>query len=357
MDKHMNNNIMVSVIMPVYNVEKYVGLAIESVQRQTLADFEFLIVDDGTKDDSGKICDAYAAKDARIHVIHKENGGAPSARNVAIDIAKGKYMYFMDSDDWVEPEMLEDMVALAESHCSQLVVAGFYIDTYYNEDEKFVQEQGVDDIVYATQREFREDSYRLFDRNLLYTPWNKLYLSSYILENRIYFPQTFWDDFPFNLAVVRDIERVCVTGRKYYHFIRKRAESETAKYRPDMYAKREEEHGWLLELYECWRVDTPQTREFLARRYIERVVGCIENVANSNCTLSPRQKRVEIKQMICAPRVREALSFVQLRSRYMKLIVLPMRWRNATLTYWEGRVISFVKGRNTKAFARLKAGR
>jgi Glycosyl transferase family 2. len=169
-------------------------------------------------------------------------------------------MYFLDSDDWVEPGMLEDMVALAEAHRSQLVVAGFYIDTYYSEDEKFAQEQAVDNVVYATQRAFREDSYRLFDKNLLYTPWNKLYLSSYILENRLYFPQTFWDDFPFNLAVVRDIERVSVTGRKYYHFIRKRAESETAKYRPDMYAKREEEHEWLLELYAHWGVDTPQTQ-------------------------------------------------------------------------------------------------
>ncbi|WP_317425995.1 glycosyltransferase family 2 protein, partial [Sellimonas intestinalis] len=89
------NKIKVSVIMPVYKVEEYVGKAIESIQAQTLKDWEFLIVDDGTPDKSGEICDAYAAKDERIHVIHKENGGAPSARNTAIEIAKGEYMYFM----------------------------------------------------------------------------------------------------------------------------------------------------------------------------------------------------------------------------------------------------------------------
>lgn len=96
------NNVKVSVIMPVYNVENYVGRAIESIQNQTLTDWEFFAVDDGTPDNSGKICDEYAAKDPRIKVIHKENGGAPSARNVAIDKAVGKYMYFMDSDDWAE---------------------------------------------------------------------------------------------------------------------------------------------------------------------------------------------------------------------------------------------------------------
>ena len=84
------NDIKISIIMPVYKVEDYVAKAIESIQAQTLEEFEFLIVDDGTPDNSGVICDQYAEKDARIKVIHKENGGAPSARNTAIDIAKGK---------------------------------------------------------------------------------------------------------------------------------------------------------------------------------------------------------------------------------------------------------------------------
>ena len=99
------SDIKVSIIMPVYKVEEYVGKAIESIQAQTLTEWEFLIVDDGTPDKSGEICDAYAEKDNRIKVIHKENGGAPSARNVAIDIAKGEYMYFLDSDDCAEPTM------------------------------------------------------------------------------------------------------------------------------------------------------------------------------------------------------------------------------------------------------------
>ena len=108
------SDIKVSIIMPVYKVEEYVGKAIESIQAQTLTEWEFIIVDDGTPDKSGEICDAYAEKDNRIKVIHKENGGAPSARNVAIDIAKGEYMYFLDSDDWAEPTMLEDMYNLAK---------------------------------------------------------------------------------------------------------------------------------------------------------------------------------------------------------------------------------------------------
>ena len=160
-------NVTVSVIMPVYGVEDYVGGAIESIQAQTLTDWELFCVDDGSKDRSGEVCDSYAAKDPRIHVIHKENGGAPSARNVAIDKAEGKYLYFCDADDWAEKTMLEDMVSIAEENGSQLVVAGFYIDTYYSDTEKFTQCQEVPSRVFATQREFREHAHELFDQNLL----------------------------------------------------------------------------------------------------------------------------------------------------------------------------------------------
>ena len=213
------SEVKISIIMPVYGVEDYVGRAIESMQAQTLTEWEFFCVDDGSPDRSGEICDSYAEKDSRITVIHKENGGAPSARNIAIDRAKGKYMYFLDSDDWAESDMLEDMYNIAERDGAQLTVAGYYIDTYYNDTEKYVQEQSCPEAVYKNSGEFRKNAHRLFDKNLLYTPWNKLYLSSYITENGLYFPETFWDDFPFNLSVVRDIERVTVTSEKYYHFI------------------------------------------------------------------------------------------------------------------------------------------
>ena len=351
------NEVKVSIIMPVYQVENYVGRAIESMQKQTLTDWEFLIVDDGSPDKSGAICDEYAKHDDRLRVIHKENGGAPSARNIAIDLAKGKYMYFLDSDDWAEPTMLEDMVRLAEQHGLEMVVSGYYIDTYYNDTEKFTQEQYAEDRVYGSQVEFRRDAHRLFDKNLLYTPWNKLYLSKYILDHKLYFPQTFWDDFPFNLSVIRDVEKVGVLSEKYYHFIRQRAESETAKYRNDMYEKREEEHQWMLELYEYWGEMSPEINEFLCRRYIERVIGCIENVTNKNCHLPAKEKKMMIKKMITDSKAVEAVQVAQPKSSYMKLLLCPIKWQNTGLTYLESCFISAVKSHNTKMFAKLKAGR
>ena len=353
----MENNIKDSIIMPVYKVEEYVGKAIESIQAQTLKEWEFLIVDDGTPDRSGEICDEYAARDERIHVIHKENGGAPSARNMAIELAKGEYMYFMDSDDWAEPTMLEDMYNLAKRDNAQLIVAGFYIDTYYDKENYVTDNFLVEDAVYPNKEAFRKNAYKLFDKNLLYTPWNKLFESKYIMENNLRFPKTFWDDFPFNVSIVKNVERVTVTSKQYYHFLRARSESETAAYRPGMYEKREEEHGWMINLYKEWHVGDPASTEMIARRYMERFVGCVENITNPKCMMSKKEKEQEIKKMLQNPRIDKMGKVARPRSLYMKILLLPIKWHNTLLTYWEAKVITFVKTKNTKLFTKLKAGR
>ena len=303
--------------MPVYKVEKYVRKAIESIQNQTLKEFEFLIIDDGTPDNSGKICDEYAEKDARIHVIHQENAGAPTARNTAMDIAQGKY----DNHNYITAELSQP------------------------------------DQIFGSQQEFREQAYRLFDLNLLYTPWNKLYSAKYINDHNLRFSNTFWDDFPFNLSVIRDVERVGVTSKKYYHFMRARAESETTKYRSDMYEKREEEHQWMLDLYKHWQIKDYKSMEMIHRRYIERVVGCIENVTTPNCTLSTAEKKAEIHKILNNPKVARALRMAQPRSSYMKLMLKPIKWKNVNLAYMEGKFISSIKQKNVKMFASLKAKR
>lgn len=120
----------VSVITPVYKVEKYLGKCIDSILNQSFKDFELIIVDDGSPDSCGKIADEYEKIDSRVKVIHKENGGAPSARNAGIEIAKGEYFYFPDSDDWLDPEYLQELVVLAEKTHAELVISGFTMEYY-----------------------------------------------------------------------------------------------------------------------------------------------------------------------------------------------------------------------------------
>lgn len=122
----MNRETLISVIVPVYNVEGYLPRCVDSILAQTYKNLEVILVDDGAKDRSGAICDEYAAKDDRITVIHKENGGLSSARNAGLDIAKGEYIAFVDSDDWIEPEMYGHMLSLMDKYSAKLVCAGRY---------------------------------------------------------------------------------------------------------------------------------------------------------------------------------------------------------------------------------------
>lgn len=353
----MSSNPAISIIIPCYNVEAFLPRAVRSIQAQTFADWEMILVDDGSPDNSGAVCDSLAAEDARIRVIHQANAGAASARNAAIAQATGMYLYFMDGDDWCEPTMLADMHAAAVAAGAELLVTGFTIDTYYGEEKFYRELRNAPNRVYATQQEFREASAELFDAQLLYAPWNKLYLHSYLRENGILFPTTFWDDLPFNLDVMRNVQRVACLDGHYYHFLRARADAENTKYRPDMYAKREEEHQWLRDLYAYWQLDTPEIREFLSRRYAERLVGCIENVTTKSCTLPRAEKRAQIKQMISTPQAREALALAQPRTAMMRQVLRPLKSGNVGLTMLQSQVISWVRQNSTNLFARLKANR
>lgn len=120
----MQQDILVSVIVPVYNVEEYLARCVDSILAQTYEKLEVILVDDGATDTSGAICDSYEAKDPRVRVIHKENGGLSSARNAGIDIARGEWLKFVDSDDWIEPDAVESLLCLALKHRTELVVGG-----------------------------------------------------------------------------------------------------------------------------------------------------------------------------------------------------------------------------------------
>lgn len=116
-----SNEIRISVVIPVYNVAKYLPVCMESLLRQKFSGMEFILVDDGSTDESGKICDDFGRRDPRVAVLHKENGGLSSARNAGLARAKGRYVGFVDGDDWVSEEMFGTLYRLAEAKQAQIV--------------------------------------------------------------------------------------------------------------------------------------------------------------------------------------------------------------------------------------------
>lgn len=134
----MSDNKLISIIIPIYNVEKYLERCLESVICQTYRNLEIILINDGSTDNSSKICDKYAKKDHRIIVIHKENGGVSSARNRGIELAKGEYIGFVDSDDYIEPNMYEELYNEAVISDADIVMANYIVKTGKNEKKHFV---------------------------------------------------------------------------------------------------------------------------------------------------------------------------------------------------------------------------
>lgn len=168
---------LISIIVPIYNAEKYINRCIQSILRQTFNGWELLLVNDGSTDKSSEICDKYAAKDNRIRVLHKENGGVSSARNYGIRYSRGKWLTFIDIDDYVQDSFLEILVK--EADIADLVVSGAY---YINDKISFLPPDRLVDI---------SDDLPFLDEQLcsiyLMTCWAKLFKRSFIIDKKIYF--------------------------------------------------------------------------------------------------------------------------------------------------------------------------
>lgn len=187
MERVFRMNDLITVIVPIYNVEKYLNRCVDSIINQTYTNLEIILVDDGSPDNCGKICDEYAKKDNRIKVIHKENGGLSDARNAGIKVADGKYIGFVDSDDWINPKMYEELYSTllkydADISCCKMLRCKDNKDTIQKEHET--------KIVEYNQEQYMKKFFKIGSQECVYYACNKLYKKE-IIEK---------DQYPINLT-------------------------------------------------------------------------------------------------------------------------------------------------------------
>ncbi len=208
----------VSIIVPVYNAQKNLERCIESVLKQDYEDFELILMDDGSGDNSGSICDSYALKDKRIRVVHKENSGVSDTRNLAMEMAQGEYLQFLDSDDWITPDATGLMVRMAKEHHSEMVITDFY---------RVIGER------LAHKGDIREDGLLSREEFALYMMenpadfyygvlWNKLYRRDIIMEYGLRMDKNIsWcEDFIFNMEYIRHVNYVYALHVPVYYYVK-----------------------------------------------------------------------------------------------------------------------------------------
>lgn len=204
---------LVSVIIPIYNVEKYLDKCIKSVIEQTYKNLEIVLIDDGSPDNCPKICDDWAKKDKRIKVIHKTNGGLSDARNIGIGNAKGKYLLFVDSDDYIENNMIYELHENAKQNNIDIVASGFIYETD-NEQTKYYDKSN-----YIENSE--QILERIFNNNDISTAiWDKLYKRD--LFNNIMFPVgKIHEDMAVLYKLIDKSNKVMHIDKAYYHYVQR----------------------------------------------------------------------------------------------------------------------------------------
>lgn len=212
----MNPN--VSIIVPVYNAEKFIGRCIDSILGQEYTDFELLLVDDGSWDTSGSICDEYASRDPRVHVTHKENSGVSNTRNFAISQARGNYLQFVDSDDWLTPDATRLLVRSAEEFRCDMVISDFYRVIGERVSHKGdIEEDGI-----MSREEFAAcmmDRPADFYYGVL---WNKLYRREIVERYHLRMDAkiSWCEDFMFNLEYIRHAESFYALRTPVYYYVK-----------------------------------------------------------------------------------------------------------------------------------------
>lgn len=207
----MDKQPKISIIIPVYNASKYLNGCVESIISQTFSDFEVLLINDGSTDDSGSLCDAYSYRDCRIKVLHKENGGVASARQLGVENAMGLYTIHADSDDWIEPQMLETLYRTAEEKQSDMVICDYYVDFKYK--IKYVEQKPTS----LAPTDLIDQMFQTLHGSLC----NKLVKTTCYRKNGIRFIEgvDYCEDLLFNMQLLRVINNISYLPMAFYHYV------------------------------------------------------------------------------------------------------------------------------------------
>lgn len=209
----------ISIIVPVYNVETYLQRCIDSILKQTFTDYELLLIDDGSNDKSGAICDEYARKVSRVKVFHKDNGGVSTARNMGLSKANGKWVYFVDSDDIVLPDALETFVSLIEP-VTDFLMAGYCVSDEYG---TVLGQPKVQRSSKLTALQALKEMYVPTDFGYQGYLWCKLFKKEVIRQNNLRFVESisFNEDRVFIVEYLCCVNNVSYTTKSVYNYIQR----------------------------------------------------------------------------------------------------------------------------------------
>lgn len=326
-------NPVVSIIMPVYGVEKYLSISINSVLNQTYQDFELILVDDKSPDKSPEICDDFAQKDNRITVIHKpQNEGLGFARNTGLDNASGDYVYFMDSDDYIEPQLLEKSVnAFDES--TEFVVFGVNRvhekkDGSINKTEPLIPEIAES----KTAKETADIFAMLNTKKVFPFAWNKLYKKQFLDKCGARFEKTkLIEDFLFNIDLFSKATYIKVISDRLYNYRKPQHETLVSAYAPEFFDLCKRKYTLEKEYLGTVNALTEENLQLIYFSYIKHLISVFLKNSSKKAGLSKGEQLKKIKLALNDPVTEDVLSCYKSQGLLTRVLLFVLKRKCARI--------------------------
>lgn len=351
----VEDNSLVSIIVPVYNAEKYLSECIESIQNLTYKNIELILIDDGSTDNSGLICDEYATNDHRIRVIHQENSGPSVARNNGINVAKGKYIQFVDSDDSVELNMTNRLVESMNNNV-QLAICGYKsmkIDngnTVIRKHIPFIQG------IYQNS-EFIKHFGEFYKSGFISALWNKLYVTEVIKKFNMRFIKGLnrGEDLLFNLEYIDVCNSVSIVKDSLYNYlIFNNNNSLTGSFKKDLF----ENQQMLFQKVRKFLLENnsykEKNKEFCEIAYMGSIIDCFSELFHEENNLTSNDKKYQINNIILDDCVRGNVTYFKKRDLQTKLIGYLIRNKSINGIYYFLKIKSILRNKMKTIFNLLK---
>ena len=315
-----------SIIMPAYKVDQYIAKAIESVLNQSFENFELLIVNDGSPDNSAAIAKDYTTLDSRVKLFNKENGGLSDARNFGIEHAKGSYLYFMDSDDWIETNLLESIYNKIQIHQVDIYVFGYFLDHedqqgHLQKRQSKVPEEYKFDIGIQKAPKLNSDL-----MGLLGYAWNKVYSKIFIDYYKLRFDQgiSLVEDMLFNARAYQKAHAVVLIEDCFYHYITREVPTLIKSYHKDSFELILAKHYAIKPFLVKWGYGKNKIKQSLANNLVVGIQYCINNLLYYKSELSVAEKKKYINEILQHKETKKYIDHYQPCSKsdqlYKKLI-------------------------------------
>lgn len=309
----------VTVIIPVYNAEKYIKLCFDSIINQTFSNFEVIIINDGSTDNSLEICNEYYKSDKRFKIYNFKNQGAAKARNAALDLATGEYIFFVDADDWLEKEALSNHIK--EIKDVDLVI-GCSHNCYFKDDKLLYKkrEYFYKEGKYLNKNNVREMYIDIATNGVSHAPHNKMYKKRLIDKYHIRFPdRRKYEDLAFNNQYIDKVNSLSIINSYDYNYRVSNLKGVALKLPDNMFEIFTDVNNELITLLKSWNVYDYKSEKMLKSKYITEVASCINNTYNPNLDYNFKKRYHYIKSIINTDKVQEACKYVD-SSKFVNII-------------------------------------